>query len=295
MELCVDDIKKTSVDKETIREHRLLLLRNFLSHRLAITGAVIVAVMVAFAVLAPVITPGDPYSMNVSERLKPPSHGHVFGTDNFGRDLFSRVAYGLRTSLVVGFSIAFLSALFGTIAGLMAAYFPAVDLLVMRVFEGMMAIPSTLMAIAMMSALGANAVNVIVSLTIVYVPSIAKIARGSALSVKEMTYIEAIRAQGATWRRIVFIHIAPNIISPVIVQTTFIFASAILVESSLSFLGVGIPAPAPSLGNILSEAKNVIFNSWWMSICPGAVMLFSVLGINILGDGIRDILDPLSK
>ncbi|MDR1944130.1 MAG: ABC transporter permease [Synergistaceae bacterium] len=295
MELCAEDIKKTSLSKEGIREYRLLLLRNFLSHRFAVAGLVIVAVMVVSAVLAPVIASGGPYVMNVAQRLKPPTPDHIFGTDNFGRDLFSRVVYGLRTSLAVGFSIAFLSALFGTIIGLMAAYFPIVDLVVMRVLEGMMAIPSTLMAIAMMSALGANVVNVIVSLTIVYVPSIAKIARASALSVKEMTYIEAIRAQGARWNRIVFVHIAPNIVSPVIVQTTFIFASAILVESSLSFLGVGIPAPAPSLGNILSEAKNVIFNSWWMSICPGTVMLFSVLGINILGDGIRDILDPLSK
>ena len=150
-------------------------------------------------------------------------------------------------------------------------------------------------AIAMMAALGAKTENVIISLSIIYMPTIAKIARASALSVKEMSYVEAIRAQGAGWMRIVFKHIAPNVMSPVIVQTTFIFASAIIVESSLSFIGVGVPQPTPSLGNILSEARSVIYNSWWMTLYPGIVMILTVLGINIFGDGIRDIIDPTSN
>ena len=162
----------------------------------------------------------------------------------------------------------------------------------MRICEAMMSIPATLMAIAMMAALGAKTENVIISLRIIYMPTIAKIARASALSVKEMSYIEAIKAQGASWMRIIFRHIAPNVMSPVIVQTTFIFASAIIVESSLSFIGVGVPQPTPSLGNILSVARSVIYNSWLMTLYPGIVMILTVLGINILGDGIRDIIDP---
>lgn len=283
-----------SINKNSIKEYRMLMVKNFFRNKLAVAGLFIVIVLGAIAIFAPIITK-DPYEMEITKRLVAPSTEHIFGTDGFGRDLWSRVIYGLRASMLVGFVIAAASGIIGLILGLLAGYFPKFDLVMMRLIEGIMAIPSMLMAIALMAALGTTITNVIISLTIVYVPSVAKIARGSVLSVKEMTYVEAIRSKGASWTRILFKHIAPNIISPVIVQVTYIFASAILTESSLSFLGVGIPAPEPSLGNILSEAKAVIHNSWWMTVYPGITMLLAVVGINILGDGVRDVLDPLSN
>lgn len=287
--------KEISVNKDGIKEYRRLLLKSFLNNKLAVAGLVIVIVMVITAVLASVIVPEGPYEMEVSNRLAAPSAEHIFGTDSYGRDVFARVIYGLRVSLAVGFIIAAVSSVIGTVLGLLSGYFTRLDVILMRIIEGIMAIPSILMAIALMSALGTNITNVIISLCIVYIPSVAKVARGSVLQVKEMTYIESVRSQGASGLRIIFKHIAPNIISPVIVQTTYIFAAAILTESSLSFLGIGIPAPAPSLGNIISEAKAVIHTSWWMTVYPGLAMLLSVVGINILGDGVRDVLDPLSN
>jgi len=287
--------KEISINKQSILEHRQLMLKKFLKNKLAVAGLFIVITMAGLAVLAPVIARYDPLDMQVMNRLVSPSSEHFFGTDNFGRDLWSRTLYGLRSSMLVGAVIASASGVIGMILGLLAGYFPKVDIILMRVIEGIMAIPSMLMAIALMAALGATVNNVIIALTVVYIPSVAKIARGSVLAVKEQTYIEAIRSKGASWMRIIFKHIAPNVLSPVIVQVTYIFASAILTESALSFLGVGIPAPAPSLGNILSDAKTVIFNAVWMTIYPGITMLLLVVGINILGDGIRDVLDPLSN
>lgn len=293
----MQDTKNNAMDlnKRSIKEHRTIVIKSFLKNKLAVVGFVIVIVMILAAVFAPLITKFDPYEMDIANRLAAPGNMHWFGTDTFGRDVFSRVIYGLRISLYVGFTIAIIAMLLGLFVGLISAYFPKADAVLMRICEAMMSIPATLMAIAMMAALGAKTENVIISLSIIYMPTIAKIARASALSVKEMSYVEAIRAQGAGWMRIVFKHIAPNVMSPVIVQTTFIFASAIIVESSLSFIGVGVPQPTPSLGNILSEARSVIYNSWWMTLYPGIVMILTVLGINILGDGIRDIIDPTSN
>lgn len=181
------------------------------------------------------------------------------------------------------------------ILGLLAGYIPFLDNIIMRICEALNAIPPILIAIALVSALGASTVNIVVALSIVYVPSIARVARASTLSIKEMTYIEAEKAQGASMGRIIFKHIAPNIISPLIVQTTYIFASAIIVEASLSFLGAGVPAPTPSLGNMLYEAKSYIYTAWWMTVFPGVFTVLIVLGLNLFGDGLRDIIDPMSN
>ncbi len=167
--------------------------------------------------------------------------------------------------------------------------------MIMRICEALNAIPAILIAIALVAALGASIFNIVVALAIVYIPSIARVARASTLSIKEMTYIEAEKAQGASQFRILFKHIAPNILSPVIVQTTYIFASAIIIEASLSFLGAGVPAPTPSLGNMLFEAKSYIYNAWWMTIYPGIFTVLIVLGLNLFGDGLRDIIDPMSN
>jgi peptide/nickel transport system permease protein len=280
------------IKRELKREHRRLLVRRFFSNKLAASGALIVIFMVLCALLAPALRPEGPYIMTVSDRLLPPEALHPFGTDSFGRDLMARVLYGARISLLIGFSVSFIALSAGMVIGLYSAYYPSLDNVLMRVCDSFNAIPATLLAIALMAVLGANATNVIISLSVVYVPSIARIARASALSVKERTYIESMRALGARPWRIMWLHIAPNILGPIIVQASFIFANAIITEAALSFLGVGVPVPQPSLGNILYEGKTVLYKASWMVTFPGAFTAVTVLGLNMLGDGLRDLMDP---
>ncbi len=219
----------------------------------------------------------------------------MLGTDTFGRDLLARILYGTRISLEIGASVSLLSLVFGLIIGLYASYYKFLDQILMRICDGISAIPAILLAIAFMAVLGSRTKNVILSLSMVYIPTVARIARSQALSIMELTYIEAMRALGASPTRIIWRHIAPNILSPVIVQTSFVFAKAIITEAALSFLGVGVPVPTPSLGNILYEAKTVIYKAWWMVVYPGGVTALSILGLNMLGDGLRDALDQHSR
>ena len=266
-----------------LKEQRELQMQRFLKNKLSVVGFVIVAVMLTLAVFAPIIAHWDPLEINMKDRLTGPSAAHWFGTDSMGRDLFARVLYGARISMFVGFTVGIVSGFAGMLIGLYASVNPVLDNVLMRFCDGLKAIPSTLMAITLMTVLGADIKNVIIALIIVNTPSMARQARDSALVVREQTYVEA-------WS-----HIAPNILSPIIVQMTFVFASSIITEAALSFLGAGVPAPAPSWGNILNEGKNVIYNAWWMIVFPGIFTALSVLGLNLFGDGIRDVLDPLSK
>jgi peptide/nickel transport system permease protein len=197
--------------------------------------------------------------------------------------------------LTVGGETALISTAIGLMLGLLSGCFRLVDNVIMRICEGMMAIPPMLLAIALVAALGSSSGNVVLSMCVAYMPMVARVARASTLSVKERTFIEAIRSQGAGWPRVLLGHIAPNIMSPVIVQATYIFASAIIIEAAMSFLGAGVPPPDPSLGNILYDAKSVIFKAWWTTVLPGLVMVLTVLGLNILGDGVRDAMDPSGK
>ncbi|MGE7688908.1 ABC transporter permease [Lysinibacillus sp. NPDC097214] len=283
------------IKKQMKQKQRTLFRKKFFSNKLALTGTIIMTVIIMFAILTPLIISTSPYTLDTANRLLPPSAEHFFGTDNYGRDLFSRVMYGARVSLVIGFSVALLTSIFGTIVGLYAAYFKKLDSLLMRTSDGLMAFPAILLAIAIMASLGANLANVIIALTIVFTPLVARTIRSSALIVKEQTYVEALRAQGANSTRIIWSNIFPNVISPLIVQATFIFADAIIVEAALSFLGAGIPAPEPSWGNLLYDGKTVIFNAWWMTIFPGIAIMLTVLGLNLFGDGLRDLLDPHNK
>lgn len=277
------------------KEQRDLQVRKIFSNRNLIIGAAIIFVMVIIAGFAPVITPFDPFEMQVVNRLSPPDGTHLLGTDEFGRDLLTRIVYGSRVSISVGLTVALLSSIFGLIIGLYASYYKTLDHIFMRICDGLIAIPGILLAIALMSALGASAVNVIIALTIVYTPSIARVVRSGALVIREQAYIEAVYVQGASHFRILWLNIAPNVLSPLMIQATFIFASAILSEASLSFLGAGIPAPEPSWGNILQASKLVINKAWWMAVFPGVILIFSVLSLNLLGDGLRDFLDPRTK
>lgn len=278
-----------------VKEERKKLILKFLTNKSAVVGAAMVTCIVLVCLLAPVIAPAGPYEMDVSNRLAHPSMVHLLGTDTFGRDLFARILYGARMSMVIGACVSLLSFAIGMVIGLYSSYYPRIDAVLMRICDGISSVPAILLAISFMAVLGPSAENVILSLTLVYIPSIARIVRSRALAVKEMTYIEAMRCIGATSNEIIWHHIAPNILSPVIVQASFIFAKAIIVEAALSFLGVGVPVPTPSWGNILMEGKTVIYKAWWMIVFPGFITAFSVLGLNMLGDGLRDIIDPRAK
>ena len=278
-----------------VREQRRIQFGKFAGNRMSVIGLTLVTLMVLVALLAPLLTRYGPLELNVVDRLKPPGPQHWFGTDAMGRDLFARVLYGARISLTVGFSVGVIAGVLGMVVGLYASLYTWLDHLLMRICDGLKAIPSTLLAITLMTVLGADIKNVIIAMVIVSVPGVARVARGSALVAREQTYVEAMRCLGASKARILWRHIAPNILTPVIVQVTFIFASAIITEAALSFLGAGVPAPAPSWGNILSDGRAVIFNAWWMIVYPGLFTALAVLGFNLLGDGIRDVLDPQSN
>ena len=278
--------------KKLAHEQAEIRLKKFTRNRASVFGLAVVTLVVLLAVFAPVIAMHDPLTMNTADRLQGISAQHWFGTDNMGRDVFSRVLYGARISLTVGFTVGVTSGLLGLIIGLYASTNQVADNILMRICDGLKAIPSTLLAITMMAVLGADIKNVIISLIVVNIPNMARLARSQALVVREQTYIEAMRCLGSSRKRILWAHVVPNILSPMIVQMTFVFASAIITEAALSFLGAGVPAPAPSWGNILKEGKDVIYTAWWMILFPGIFTALTVLGLNLLGDGVRDLMDP---
>ncbi|MDF2610253.1 MAG: glutathione transport system permease protein GsiD [Lachnospiraceae bacterium] len=285
----------SSIRKKLQKEQRQIRINAFLKNKLSVIGLVIVVIMILIAILAPMIATINPADMDVANRLKPPSTKHWFGTDDIGRDVYSRVIYGTRVSLFVGFSVSLISGVLGMIIGIYSSYNKILDNIFMRICDGLKSITSTLLAICLMAVLGASIKNVIISLALVNIPNIARVARSSAFVVREQTYIEAMHAIGAKPSRILWIHIAPNTLSPVIVQMTFVFASSIITEAALSFLGAGVPAGVPSWGSILNIGRSHIYNAWWLIIYPGLFTAISVLGLNLLGDGIRDLLDPLTN
>jgi peptide/nickel transport system permease protein len=207
----------------------------------------------------------------------------------------ARIAYGAQTTMKVGVLTASICSILGMIIGLYASYYRVLDHILMRICDGLMAIPAILLAIALMAAIGPSTFNVIIALSVVLTPSVVRVVRSAAIRVREQTYIEAMRALGASPSRIIWFHIMPNTVSPLLVQATFVFAEVILTEAALSFLGAGVPAPHPSWGNILYDGKLVIFNTWWMTVFPGIMIFLSVLGLNLLGDGLRDLIDPHTK
>lgn len=285
----------SNIRKELKSEERKLFFRRFRSNKLLLTGTIIILFLLFVTIVGPFLVTQDPYEMVVQDRLEGPSSEHLLGTDEFGRDLLSRIAHGSKVTMGVGFAVAAITSFFGMIIGLYASYYRTLDHILMRISDGLMSIPAILLAIALMAALGPNTRNVIIALSIVFTPHIARVIRSAALVVREQTYIEAMRSQGASSIRIIWRHIMPNTISPLVVQATFIFADAIITEAALSFLGAGVPAPDPSWGNILYDGKLVIFNAWWMTIFPGIMIFLSVLGLNLLGDGLRDLIDPHTK
>ena len=289
-------IPNTTTDYQTsldiLREQRQIRRERFFSSPGLIMGLTVFILIVMAAIIIPAVANVDPNAMAIADRLKGPSLKHPFGTDEFGRDLMIRVLYGARVSLLAGGTVALLSCALGTVIGIYASYFKILDHILMRICEGLIAIPGVLLAIALMAALGASNLNVIIALTIVYTPSVARIVRSSALVTREQPYVEAAKVQGAGSGRILRKLILPGVISPLTVQASFIFAQAIISEASLSFLGAGIPAPAASWGNILQGSKQVLQKAPWTVKFPGLAVVLCVLSLNLLGDGLRDYLDP---
>jgi peptide/nickel transport system permease protein len=271
---------------------RRRLLRLFRRSRLGVTGAILLSAVVFAAVFAPWIAPRDPLSLNPAIRLRPPSAAAWFGTDDFGRDLFSRVVFGSRLSLEVGGLVVIFTASLGIIAGIAAGYFRVLDNVIMRVVDALLAIPPALLAIALMAVLGPRVINVVVALTVAYVPQLTRVVRSQVLTLREAMFTEAAKSAGASEARIAFLHVLPNSLSVVLIQSTLTFADAVLTEAGLSYLGVGEPPGIPSWGNILSDGRNYMIQAPWMTLFPGLAIVTCVLGLNLLGDGLRDVLDP---
>lgn len=285
----------TEASMAIFKEQRQLRKERLLASPALIIGFVGFAIILLAAIFVPIISNVDPNAMEVSSRLAKPGAKFLLGADEFGRDLFIRLMYGARVSLWVGGCVALFSCVLGIIIGLYASYFKVLDQILMRICDGLIAIPGILLAIALIAALGTSSWNVVIALTIVYTPSVARTVRASAMVIKEQTYVEAAKVQGFSNFRILWKMILPGVISPLTVQASFIFAQAIISEASLSFLGAGVPAPAASWGNMLQASKLVFSKAPWTMICPGAAVILCVLSLNLLGDGLRDFLDPRVK
>ncbi len=280
-------------DIAATREHPArATLRRLLRHRLFMTGLVLFGIIAAIAAAAPWITAVDPQRLSMRNKFLPPDSNWIFGTDNFGRSLWSRVVWGAQLSMIIGASVVALNAVFGTLIGALAGYFKRIDNALMRVNDALMAFPAILLAIAVTSVLGPSTLNVILALSIVYIPRTARIVRSSVIVLREMEYVQAAVAAGASHWRILRRHILPNAMAPMIVQLSFLFAYAVLSEATLSFLGVGAVPPTPTWGNIMAEGRDFMREAPWIITIPGVALMITVMGLNLLGDGLRDVLDP---
>ncbi|MBS7697211.1 MULTISPECIES: ABC transporter permease [unclassified Chelatococcus] len=268
------------------------LLRRCIAHKGLMIGAAIVAVITAFALLGPFLLTGDPMRLSFRTRFLPPSAEHWFGTDHYGRDIFLRVVYGGHLSLFIGIAVVAIAGLGGTLIGALAGYYRKLDGFLMRVMDALMAFPSLMLAIGIAAALGSGVVNVVIALSIAYMPRTARIMRAAVMVLRNSEYVEAARMAGVNNFRILLRHILPNSMAPLIIDLTFIFAYAVLADAALSFLGVGPPPPTPSWGNIIADGRDYVVEAPWITLCPGIVIGLTVLGLNLFGDGLRDVLDP---
>ena len=268
------------------------LWRQLWRRKTAVVGLMLAAVVLLGALLAPWLAPEDPLAMG-PRRFAAPSASAWLGTDQFGRDLLSRLLYGARVSMAVSFAAVGMATLIGGTIGVCAGYFGGrVDLLLMRGVDVLMAFPTLLLALAVVATFGGSIRNLILAVTLAYIPIFSRVVRGSTLSVKQNDFVEASRALGARDGRIMLRAVLPNVLAPIIVQATFNLSTAIMIEAALSFLGLGVQPPAPSWGGMLSEARNFMELDPWLALAPGGAITLAVLGFNLFGDGLRDILDP---
>ena len=275
---------------------RLRITDALLSRKTAVVGLAVFLVIAGAAIFAPVLSSHSPTHLAISHRLRPPSGEAWFGTDDFGRDIFARVLYGGRFSLSVGVSVVAISSVAGILLGLFAGFFRRLDAPISRLLDAMMAFPDILLAISLVAALGPSLGNVIIALSIVYTPRLARIVRASTLVIRELPYVEAARALGVSTPRILVSHVLRGLISPILVQGTFIFAYAMLTEAGLSFLGVGVSPDTPTWGTMVSLGQEFMNTAPWIMLIPGVAIVLAVLSLQLVGDGLRDLLDPrLSK
>lgn len=272
-----------------------LILRKLFRRRIVLGATVCLVLVVLLALLANVVTGYDPNETAISERLSGPTLVHLMGTDELGRDLFARIAYGGRYSLSIAAMTALGAIAIGTLLGLVAGFFRRLDAPLMRVVDAMMSFPDILLAIALVAILGPSMFNVVLALVLVYTPRVARVVRASTLVVRELLFVEAARAVGVSTRRILWRHILPNLMSPILVQASFIFAYAILAEAALSFLGVGVPPEIPTWGTMVAGSQQYAHQALWIVLFPGLAIILTALSLQLLGDGVRDLLDPRLK
>ncbi len=257
-----------------------------------VAGSLLLLGILLLALFAPWIASHDPTEMNVIERLKPPSAEFLLGTDALGRDIFSRTLYGARVSLLVGVSVALLSALIGIFVGTVAGFNRLADKLIMRVMDGMMAIPGILLAVALMTLIHASISTVVIAIALPEIPRVVRLVRSLVLTIREQPYIQAAQAMGTRFPLVLIRHVIPNLLTPLIVQASFIWASAMIFEAYLSFLGAGTPPEVPSWGNMMAEGRSVVQLAFGIILYPGIFLGLTVLAVNLVGDGLRDLLDP---
>jgi peptide/nickel transport system permease protein len=255
-------------------------------------GGLLTCVVLLLSIIGPQISPFNPREIMINDRLKPPSTEHLFGTDHLGRDIFSRVIFGMRLSVLIGTSVVALSAVGGICLGLAGGYSKHFGNLLMRMVDGLMAFPQLVLVLVLVAVLGSRLENIMIALSVAYVPRVARVVQAMVLEIKSLDYVSAAVAIGAPTRRVLFLHILPTTIGPVVVQSSFLFAGAVLAEASLSFLGVGLPLGTPSLGVVISEGRVYLLEAPWIVIFPGVMLFIISMGLNILGDGLRDSFDP---
>jgi len=270
-------------------------LRQLMHRRIVMVAAVVLAAIALLALGASWVTAFDPNDTAVLQRLKGPSAEHWMGTDELGRDLWARIVFGARYSLAIAAFTAAGAVLCGTAIGLVAGFFRRLDAPLMRVVDAMMSFPDILLAIALVAILGASLANVVLALVLVYTPRVARVVRASTLVVRELLFVEAVRALGVRTSRILWRHILPNLMSPILVQLSFIFAYAILAEAGLSFLGVGVPPEIPTWGTMVAGSQQYAHQAFWVVLFPGLAIIVTALSLQLLGDGVRDLLDPKLK
>jgi peptide/nickel transport system permease protein len=270
----------------------MTFLRRLFRRRLVLVGALVLMLIIMLAVFAPLLSPWSPTAIRVAQRLKPPSLQHWFGTDEFGRDILARIMFGARASLGIGLAVVAVSMACGTLLGLLAGYFRALDTIIMRLVDAMMALPDILLAIFLVAVLGASAANVVLALSIVYTPRVTRVVRASTLVVRELPFVEAARAIGVSTFRILTVHILLNVASPILVQATFIFAYAVLAEAGLSFLGAGVPPEVPTWGTMIASGQQYADQAFWLVLFPGLAIVSAAMSLQLVGDGLRDMLDP---
>lgn len=272
-----------------------LVLKKLFRRRIVLAAAVCLLAVLITALLANAITGYDPNETAVSQRLSAPNASHLMGTDELGRDLFARIAFGGRYSLTIAALTAIGAIVAGTLFGLVAGFFRRLDAPISRLVDAMMSFPDILLAIALVAILGPSMLNVVFALVLVYTPRVARVVRASTLVVRELLFVEAARAVGVSTPRILWRHILPNLMSPILVQASFIFAYAILAEAALSFLGVGVPPEIPTWGTMVAGSQQYAHNAFWIVLFPGLAIIVTALSLQLLGDGVRDLLDPRLK